>query len=109
MSQRPIYGILSIMRGQSRRRLSIAGAVLVASCVAGGVALAVSSASGSIQSCVDKKSGVLRVLVAGAKPCDSKKEQPLEWNQAGPAGIGDVYITAGRFHFIDLPKAQSTP
>ena len=66
--------------------LLVALAVVGAS-VAGGVAFAATMNSNEvIQSCYQKKSGALRILIPGGKPCDPKKEVALQWNQTGPQG-----------------------
>ena len=62
-------------------------AAALAVVLVGGVAAAakIPGNDGVIHTCRDKRSGDLRA-VDSAKECRSKKEVPLDWNQAGPQG-----------------------
>ena len=69
-----------------RVRWSALGAVVGALAI-GGIAWADIPDSGVIHGCYATKDGTLRVIDTSAgQSCDTKKEQPLSWNQTGPTG-----------------------
>jgi hypothetical protein len=63
-------------------------AVLVLFAALGGGAYAATSlvgSDGAINGCVDRKTGVLRVVEQGRK-CNKRRETAIKWRQRGPAG-----------------------
>lgn len=75
-----------------RARLGVLVAVVLG-VAAGGIAYAsIPDSNGVIHGCYAQKDGRLRVINtdAGAS-CNTTKENPLNWNQAGPPGPSDAY------------------
>jgi hypothetical protein len=65
--------------------LSVAGALTV-----GGVALAAipDTGTGVFHGCVNKQTGLLRVIDPSKGGSCTPAEMPIQWNQAGPPGLG---------------------
>jgi hypothetical protein len=84
-----------------KRKLTsiVAGAVAVAAVTGVGYA-AIPSSNGTITACRDSK-GALKVIDAEAGQTCSANQQPLTWNQQGPAGAPGI---AGR----QVVTAEST-
>ncbi len=83
-----------------RPRLSYANVMATAAFLmaAGGGAYAATSlvgSSGTIRGCVNKTSGVLRVVHPGAK-CQKHREQAITWNQHGPRGLRGLQGKQGK-------------
>ena len=68
-----------------KKRLLLAGALLVVGCAAVGIAYAAIPSGGTITGCYMKSGGALRVIDATVTNCKSG-ETKLEWNQQGPTG-----------------------
>lgn len=67
-------------------RILVASSALLA--LAGGVAwAAIPSASGTINGCYQKSSGVLRVIDPDTGKTCTPSEIPISWNQRGPQGV----------------------
>ncbi len=70
-----------------RRRRLLVGVVAVVLVAGTGIAYAViPDANGVIHGCYGKKSGALRLILDGGKPCNAKKEVAVQWSQTGPHG-----------------------
>jgi hypothetical protein len=69
----------------SRYVLAVLPGAVVGLLAVGGVAVATEESPPVINGCVDKKTSLLRIATE-AKPCNTKSESPLSWNQEGPSG-----------------------
>src|SRR5690242_2830183 len=91
-----------------RRRIVLAGAIVGATLLGGGVAAAagaIPGANGTIQGCYNNATGVLRV-VSDSSQCltsgplvtrtPALKETPITWSQTGPQGAAGLAGAAGQ-------------
>ncbi len=73
--------------------LPLVAGVLIGATV-GGVGIVVAAATtNTVTGCADKTTGILRYAADGK--CKSKKENKVEWNQAGAAGVAGAAGAAG--------------